>query len=128
MGVGHYHTDVSLLKFCKAKNNTGEKKKKRPRGAGGKCRAPFFRCCRPVRSLDLKMRAPSHPYERGTESNGRVTRRKAIKKEREKTKKRETRLGPRDMDDRGDTRLFHKVDQESASDRKSFLPIFRLSI
>ena len=28
------------------------------------------------------------------------------------------------MDDRGDTRLFHKVDQESASDRKSFLPIF----
>lgn len=92
MGVGHYHTDVSLLKFCKAKNNTGEKKKKRPRGAGGKCRAPFFRCCRPVRSLDLKMRAPSHPYERGTESNGRVTRRKAIKKEREKTKKKEKRV------------------------------------
>ena len=29
MGVGHYHTDVSLLKFCKAKNNTGEKKRRK---------------------------------------------------------------------------------------------------
>ena len=78
---------------ARPKTTREKKKKKRPRGAGGKCRAPFFRCCRPVRSLDLKMRAPSHPYERGTESNGRVTRRKAIKKEREKTKKKRNAFG-----------------------------------
>ncbi len=46
----------------------------------------------------------------------RATRRKAIKKERRKKKKKkkgekEKRAESQDMDDRGDTRLFHKVDQ-----------------
>jgi hypothetical protein len=69
--------------------------------------------------LDLKMRVPSHPYERGTYSpTGHKAKsdKEGRKRPREKEKKikreeKEKRVESQDMDDRGDTRLFHKVDQ-----------------